>query len=121
MSNQAVGLVLVATAIRRMPEFTAFESAKSMMRDFPPNRRRFGASIGQLHQANARPPGKHEGKACRGKGLMSVCSHLVLPYKLDRIDCSACGRARRKESSCPRRSQCTEQPRIRRMHRFRLI
>ena len=36
---------------------------------------------------------------------MSVCSHLVLPYNA-RSDssCSACGRTRRKESSCPRRS-----------------
>ena len=29
-------LYCVATAMRRMPEFSAFDSAKSMMRDLPP-------------------------------------------------------------------------------------
>ncbi len=36
MADQAMGLVRVATAMRRMPEFSAFDSAKSMMRDLPP-------------------------------------------------------------------------------------
>jgi len=37
MSDQAVGLVLGRNrAMRRIPEFTALERAKSMMRDFPP-------------------------------------------------------------------------------------
>ncbi len=34
--NSGIRRIAVATQMRRMPEFSAFESAKSMMRDLPP-------------------------------------------------------------------------------------
>jgi len=44
-------LYWVATAMRRMPELSAFDSAKSMIREFPPKYTAgFGANVGQLRQ-----------------------------------------------------------------------
>src|SRR5258706_15155872 len=106
MSNQAVGFVLggdrnsANAGVHSVGERKIDDARFSAEIDG-----RFGASIGHLHKATAAPTSKHEGKSVSRKGLMSVCSHLVLPYNA-RSDssCSACGRARRKESSYPRRS-----------------
>src|SRR5258706_7739156 len=105
MSNQAVGLVLggdrnsANAGVHSVGERKIDDARFSAEIDG-----RFGASIGQLHKATAAPASKHEGKSVSRKGLMLVCSHLVLPYNA-RSDssCSGCGRARRKESSYPRR------------------
>src|SRR6266404_4812140 len=98
-------LYWVATSIRRMPEFTAFESAKSMMRDFPPKytaglARRSVNSIRRL----PRPPASTKARACRARAHVGLLASGP-PYNARLASsCSACGRARRKESSYPRRS-----------------
>src|SRR5258707_15526449 len=81
MSNQAVGLVLggdrnsanagVHSVGERKIDDARFSAEIAG---------RLGASIGQPHKATAAPASKHEGKSVSRKGLMSVCSHLVLPY-----------------------------------------
>src|SRR6478672_5115670 len=78
-------LYWVATAIRRMPEFTAFESAKSMMRDFPPKytaglARRSVNSIRRL----PRPPASTKARACRARGSCRSARIWSSPTTLDR-------------------------------------
>ena len=47
-------LYCVSTVIWRMPEFTQFDSTKSMMRNLPPNgRRRLAAMFGQALESFA--------------------------------------------------------------------
>ncbi len=55
-------LYCVATPIRRMPEFNALDSAKSMMRRLAAEiNRRFGARVGQFQQPRTASAGKHVG------------------------------------------------------------
>ena len=89
MADQAeCALYCVATAIFRMPEFSALESAKSIIRALPPKETcRLGAVIGQLSASrDSAPAGQHEGHRFRAAidgpftfgGLWSVPILLIV-------------------------------------------
>ena len=61
-------LYWVATAMWRMPELRALESAKSMMRDLRRSTGGLDALVGQLQETAAAPSGQNEGQVRRASG-----------------------------------------------------
>ena len=74
-------LYWVATAMRRMPEFSALDSAKSMMRDLAAEiDGGLGAAVGQFHQPAAAAARQHigHGLTCQIGAAQSHWQHCLL-------------------------------------------